>query len=152
MCEARLGCDFTIKFHCVTCSPSPYSLLPPTYLSNENNRSLNEGGGRMKLSRAGAWDISLVENSDITQLFIIVNCLGGWPAFMWHYGNIPFTKDSHPSFSISPFFGRVTFLLPPNTTVPFGLLIICTQVLFTSEALRLYITVTYKFAYMEYIF
>lgn len=30
LCELLLGCDFTIKFHCVTCSPSLYSYLPPT--------------------------------------------------------------------------------------------------------------------------
>lgn len=36
----------------------------------------------MKLSRAGGWDISLVENSYIIQLFSTLNCLGGWPAFI----------------------------------------------------------------------
>lgn len=51
----------------------------------------------MKLSRAGVWDIFLVENSTIIQLFIIVNCLGGCQRFSWHYGNIPLTKE-HTSF------------------------------------------------------
>lgn len=111
----------------------------------------------MKLSRAGVWDISLVGKSNIIQLFIILNCLGGWPAckrLLWHYGNISSTKEYASFFSVSLIWR--SYILPPSEHIDVisssTLFTICTQVIFTSEALRLYITVTYKFAYMEYIF
>lgn len=119
LCEVLLGCDFT-KFHCVTCSSSRCSLLPPTCPSNYNDRSLNEGGDRMKLSTAGVWDISLVENSNTIQLFFIVNCLGGWPAFIVALWEHSFDQRIHILPSASPFLAK-SYILPPSghTPVPF---------------------------------
>lgn len=42
LCELLLGCDFTIKFHCVTCSPSLYSYLPPISLLEILNLLMRE--------------------------------------------------------------------------------------------------------------
>lgn len=93
-----------------------------------------------------------MENSNIIQLFIIVNCLSGWPVFIVALWEHSLTKDTHPSFNISPF-GKELHSSSLSSLFFLSILwTICTQVLFTIEALRLYITVTYKFAYMEYIF
>lgn len=64
----------------------------------------NKGGKRMN-SAAWVWDISPVENSDIIQLFITLNCLCGWPEHIilaWHYGSIPLTKEYTSFLSVSP--------------------------------------------------
>lgn len=107
----------------------------------------------MKLSRAGVWDITLVENSCIIQLFNTLNCLGGWPAFIVALWEHSFDQRTHILPPASPFFLVELHSSSLRTHLyHFIPLTICTQVPFTSEALRLYITVIYKFAYMEYIF
>lgn len=67
----------------------------------------------MKLSRAGVWDISPVENSNISQLFIIVNCLGGWPAFIVALWEHSFDQRIHLLPSASPFLAK-SYILPPS--------------------------------------
>lgn len=67
----------------------------------------------MKLSRAGVWDISLVEDSTIIQLFIIVNCLGGWPAFIVALWEHSFDQRIHILPLVSPFLAK-SYILPPS--------------------------------------
>lgn len=58
----------------------------------------------MKLSRAGVWDISFVENSNIIQLFILYQ-LPWWLASVYCgiMGTFLLPKSTHPSLSVSLF-------------------------------------------------
>lgn len=70
----------------------------------------------MKLFRAGVWDISLVGNSNIIQLFIIVNCLGGWPAFIVALWEHSFDQRIHILPLVSPFLEKSYILSPSEHT------------------------------------
>ncbi len=67
----------------------------------------------MKLSRAEVWDISLVQNSNIIQLFIIVNCLGGWSAFIVALWEHCFNQRIHILPLAFPFLAK-SYILPPS--------------------------------------
>jgi len=107
----------------------------------------------MKLSGGPVWIISQGKCQTLfTQL-----THGGWPAQVHLQGIVG--KFPLPKKCILLLYllsgQRVSFFLPTDTPVlvsvthPFPL---CTEYSFTSQALGLYITVIYKFAYIEYIF
>lgn len=86
----------------------------------------------MKLLRAAVWDISLGENSNIIQLFIIVNRLGGWPAFIVALWEHSFDQRIHIFPLVSPFLAK-SYILPPSEhtwtiwSFNFSFLTICTH-------------------------
>lgn len=132
--------------------PLLFLLLPPTYAISPI--TTKDHWPREETERDSAmfpdW-----KSSYIIQIFRTLPSAVVRPALIVVFWEHSFNQRTHIVPRVSPSFSRVAFFTPTSTYLnrffspPFTT---CTQTPFTSEALRLYITVTYKFAYIEYIF
>lgn len=156
LCEVQLGCEFTIKIS--LCHLFPFSLLSPTSHKSLLLKEQITKWGRGQNETLQSWSLgyfSLAENSNLIKL--LIQCKPPWwlaSVYCGILGSFLWPKI-HILPLASPFFGKELHY-SSFWTYLYHLILhsltICTQIPFTSEALRLYITVTYKFAYMEYIF